>query len=473
MLTYQPGALPPTFQTLLDSFAHDDGLPFADLLSADDIQHACDHNNVSFAQSPDDVWTPALTLWTFLTQCLSDAKSCVAAVARAMVLRIGLGLPPCSANTGAYCKARAKLPEPLLRGLTLQVGIQLERQAPDSWRWYARRVVLVDGTEVSLSDTPDNQRAYPQPCTQRPGLGFPQLRLVVLLGFATAALLGAALGPCQGKQTGELALFRTLLGQVVAGDVIVADRYYCSWWLVALLLACGADVVFRLHQQRHADFRRGRRLGRDDHVVNWPKPPRPAWMDEETYESLPGQLTVRQLRVRVDRPGCRVRQLVVATTLLDARAYPHADIADLYHRRWHVELDIRNLKVTLGMDVLSCKTPEMVRKEIWTHLLGYNLIRKVLAQAALAGQRTPRQLSFAGALQTWQAFRWLLVLELGDVRGAVVRALLLAVSTHAVGNRPDRVEPREVKRRPKGKRMTRPRAQRRAELLGQAGTIQV
>jgi hypothetical protein len=473
MLTYQPGAAPPTFQTLLNSFAHHDGLPFADVLTSDDIQDACDHHDVSFAQGPDEVWTPALTLWTFLAQCLSDAKSCVAAVARAMVLRIGLGLPPCSANTGAYCKARAKLPEALLRGLTLQVGIQLERQAPDDWRWHARRVLLADGTELSMPDTPENQQAYPQPATQRPGLGFPQLRLVVLLGFATAALVGAALGPCQGKQTGETALFRQLLGQVTAGDVIVADRYYCSWFLVALLLECGADVVFRLHQRRHADFRRGRRLGRHDHVVVWPKPPRPDWMDPDTYASLPGQLSVRQLRVTVERPGCRVRQLVVATTLLDARTYPHADIADLYHRRWHVELDLRNLKATLGMDVLSCKSPAMIRKEIWTHLLGYNLIRKVLAQAALAGQCTPRQLSFAGALQTWQAFRWLLVLELGEVRGAVVRALLVAVSMHEVGQRPNRVEPREVKRRPKGKRMTRPRAQRRAELLGQAGTVQV
>ena len=455
----------PTFTTVLRSFAQPDGLPFGDVLTEQSIQDACDSEGVHFGQGPDDVYTPAVTLWAFLAQCLSACTSCVAAVARVLVLRVAMGLPPCGAGSGAYCKARAKLPESLLQRLTLQVGVALEHQAPNAWRWKDRRVLLADGCELSMPDTEDNQREYPQLRNQKPGLGFPRMRLVVLLAFATACLIDAALGPCKGKGTGETELFRTLLDQIQAGDVVVADRYYCTWWLVALLVGCDADVCFRLHHLRHYDFRKGRPLGKGDHVVRWTKPARPAWMDEATYRGLPDSLEVREVRVVVNTPGFRVRQFVAATTLLDAKRYSAADVADLYHRRWQVELDIRALKQTLQMDVLSCKSPEMVRREVWAHLLAYNLVRKVLAQAALAGEVTPRQLSFAGAVQTLNAFRWLLTVGAGPEDGRLVRALLLAVATHVVGKRPGRVEPREVKRRQKVKLLTKPRAQRRAELL--------
>ena len=458
----------PTFATVLRSFASADGLPFTDVLTAQDVQDACVADNVCFAEGEHAVYTPAVTLWAFLAQCLSASKSCVAAVARVLVLRVALGLPPCGAGSGAYCKARAKLPESLLRRLTYQTGVTLEQQAPDAWRWRARRVLLVDGCELSMPDTPANQEEYPQLKNQKPGLGFPRLRLVVLLAFATAALVGAALGPVKGKGSGETERFRTLLDRLAAGDVIVADRYYCTWWLVALAQGRGADVCFRLHHLRHYDFRKGRRLGQGDHVASWPKPARPAWMDKDTYAALPESLQVREVRVRVTTPGYRVRDFVVATTLTDATQYSAVQIADLYHRRWHVELDIRALKQTLQMEVLSCKTPAMVRREVWAHLLAYNLTRKVLAQAAQAGQVSPRQLSFAGAVQTLNAFRWWLTVGCGDDGGRSVRALLLAVATHRVGNRPGRVEPREVKRRQKGKLLTKPRAQRRAELLKKA-----
>jgi hypothetical protein len=458
----------PTFATVLRSFASADGLPFTDVLTAQDIHDACAAEDVGFGEGPHAVYTPAVTLWAFLAQCLSASKSCVAAVARVLVLRVALGLPPCGAGSGAYCKARAKLPESLLRRLTYQAGVSLEQQAPDAWRWQSRRVLLVDGCELSMPDTPANQQDYPQLQNQKPGLGFPRLRLVVLLAFATAAAVGAALGPVKGKGAGETERFRTLLDRIAAGDVIVADRYYCTWWLVALVQRQGAAVCFRLHHLRHYDFRKGRRLGAGDHAVPWPKPARPAWMDADTYASLPKFVQVREVRVRVTTPGFRVRDFIVATTLTDAGAVSAAQIADLYHHRWHVELDIRSLKQTLAMDVLSCKTPEMVRREVWAHLLAYNLTRRVLAQAALAGQGTPRQLSFAGAVQTLNAFRWLLTVGGGDDGGRSVRALLLAVATHRVGNRPGRVEPREVKRRQKVKLLTKPRAQRRAELLQQA-----
>jgi len=328
----------PTFATVLRSFGTADGLPFAAVLTEQDITAACDQEGVHFGQGPDDVYTPAVTLWAFLAQCLSASKSCVAAVARVLVLRVALGLSPCGAGNGAYCKARAKLPESLLRRLTLQVGAALEQQAPDAWRCQGRRVLLADGCEVSMPDTEANQKEYPQLNNQKPGLGFPRLRLVVLLAFATAGLLGGALGPCKGKGTGETELFRTLLDQIAAGDIVVADRYYCTWWLVTLLVAAGADVCFRLHHKRHCDFRTGRKLGQGDHLVSWPKPARPDWMDEATYLALPDAVEVREVRVVINTPGFRVRQLVVATTLVDAQRYSALAVGELYHRRWHVDI---------------------------------------------------------------------------------------------------------------------------------------
>jgi DDE family transposase len=463
---YRPPAPRPSFAHALQDLAGDEGCPFHDLLPQGQVERIAAEGGAHFAQGSQDVWTPALTVWAFLGQCLSPAKSCVAAVARALVLRVALGLPPCSAATGAYCKARAKLPERFLQRLALEVGRQVEGRAPDAWRWRGKRVLLADGTEVSLPDTPENQKAYPQSGGQRPGLGFPAMRLVVLLAFASACLVGCATGPCKGKGSGETALFRSLVEEILPGDVVVADRYYCSYWAVALLGQRGADACLRLHQRRKYDFRRGRRLGPGDHVVTWAKPKRPGWMDEDTYARLPDTLTVREVRVVVSGPGCRSRVILIATTLTDARAYPKADLAELYHRRWHVELATRSIKQTLQMDRLSCKTPAMARKEVWAHLLAYNLVRKAMAEAAWSNRTTPRRLSFAGAVQTLNAFRWALLLGPGQGRKDLVRAVLLAIGTHAVGDRPGRCEPRKVKRRPKGyARLTRPRAQERAECL--------
>jgi hypothetical protein len=468
--SYSSSGIRPTFRSVLRSFLDDPGLPFSDVLPDDEIQALCQKHSVHFGDD-DGVYTPAVTLGAWLSQCLSAAKSCVAAVARVLVLRVALELAVCSANTGGYCKARRKLPEPFLRDLTLTAGRHLEDAAPHTWRWKGRRALLVDGTECSMPDTPKNQAEYPQPGSQKPGLGFPMIRLVVLLTFATAALVGCAMGPHHGKETGETALFRSLLGEIRDGDVAVADRYHCSYWQIALIKAerAGADVCFRLHQRRQYDFSKGQRLGKDDHIVTWSKPPRPDWLDKETYAALPDRLTIREVRFVVDTPGWRSKEIVVATTLLDAKVYTRKEIAELYHARWHVELDIRNIKQTLKMDVLSCKDPEMVRKEVWTHLLAYNLARRAMAQAASRGEVKPRELSFAGAVQTLDAFRWLLLLGEEGRWLLLAKTALVALATHRVGDRPGRNEPRKVKRRPKGYgRLTRPRAEERAALLVEA-----
>jgi hypothetical protein len=463
MPSYLPSTLGSRFSSSHSQLIAGDGLPIADALLETEIRQAADAVDVDL--DADFIYTPAITLWAFLTQALSGSTSCLAAVARVIVLRAALELPPCSANTGAYCKARARLSEAFLRELTYRVGETVEDQAPDAWRWHGRRVLLVDGFQSTMLDTPDNQAAYPQPRSQKPGLGFPMIRVVVLLTFATASLVGAACGRCRGKKTGETALFRELLDRIRPGDVVVADRFYCNYWMIALLLARGADVAFRMHQKRHFDFRRGRRVGPDDHVVTWTRPQRPAWMDESLYATIPESLTLRELRFAVAEPGYRSRDIVVATSLVDATAYEREEVADLYHRRWHVELDIRSIKQTLNLDHISCKTPAMVRRALWVGLLAYNLVRRVMKEAALARGLCPRQLSFAGAVQTLEAFRSLLMSCPEQRKGELLVLVLGAVATHKVGDRPGRCEPRRVKRRPKYPLLNKPRAEARAELL--------
>ncbi len=467
MSSYQRAGRGATFQHVLNGFVQSDTLPFRDVLTAAQIEQAATAEQVTFGSGANDVFSVPLTLWAFITQVVSNQKSCVAAVARVLVLLTTLGRKACDAGTGAYCKARAKLPEAFLRRLVCDVGEQLEAQVPQAWRWHGHMVKLVDGTTLSMPDTVANQAVYPQSRSQQPGIGFPVLRWVALVGLATGAVLDSAFGPWRGKQTGETALFRTLLDRLQPDDVLVADRYYCSYWMVALAQARGVHVVFRQHHLRHTNFRCGQHLGRDDHVVTWSKPQRPEWMDPESYEALPATLTLREVRGQVDTPGCRVQALIVVTTLLDPEAYPLEDVLELYHQRWHVESDLRSIKTHMKMEILSWKTPAMVHREIWAHLLAYNLVRKVIAQAAQQHDLTPRQLSFTGALQTLNAFRSLLLTAGNDDLPLLSRRILTAIATHRVGDRPNRVEPRKIKRRPKGySRLLKPREQERAALLG-------
>ena len=457
----------PQFAQALAPFVTEPGLPFANVLPAETVERAFAEEGVRFGATKKSVFTPALTLWAFLSQVVHEAKSCHAAVLRVAALLIALKRTPCTEDTAAYCRARAKLPACVLRRLTLEVGRNLEQEIPSAWLWHGKHVQLVDGTTMTLPDTEENQRAYPQLASQKRGLGFPIIRMVVLLSLATAALQGMAYGPYQGKETGETALLRQLLADVPAGHVLLADRYYCSYWLVALALAAGIDVVFRLHQLRDYDFRRGQRLGQDDHVVSWRKPQRPEWMDHDTYAALPDCLTVREIRFQVRTPGFRVEEVVIATTLTDAALYSAEDLADLYHQRWHVELDIRAIKISLQMDHLRCRTPFMVAKEIWAHFLGYNLVRKVSAQTALARGIHPRSVSFTGTMDALAA-TWSQLTLAGTAaeRQRQGQALLQILGSKPVGNRPDRCEPRQVKRRPKQyKHLRRPRAQARAKLL--------
>jgi Transposase DDE domain len=449
-------------ETLRTQFAQAEGLPFADLLTPERLEGALREEKAAWREA---IWTPVLTLWAFLSQVSSPDGSCRMTVDRVLAWLVSRGEEPCTAKTDPYCKARQRLPESLLQRLVRETGQSLHALSPATWLWQNRRVKIVDGTTVSMPDTPANQAAYPQPASQKRGLGFPLARLVVVFCLATGTVLDAALGRYHGKQQGENSLLRTLEEALEPDDVLLADRYYSGWFDLACWQQRGVDVVTRLHQQRRCDLRRGRRLGRNDHVVVWAKPQRPAWMDEATYQSLPEQLELREVRVQVAQPGYRTKVLVVVTTLLDAEVYSAAELARLYRLRWHAELDLRSLKVTLGMDVLRCKSPAMVRKEIWARLLVYNLIRGVMAQAAEQVGCDPRELSFKGALQAMTTFAERLLEAEGNRFEELYEWLLITIGANQVGDRPDRVEPRARKRRPKHyPLLTKPRKEARKKL---------
>jgi putative transposase len=429
--------------TVAEARRHGD-LYFAALLSQDRIEKAFGSARW-FWQGW--IYTPAVTVWVFLAQCLSPDHSCRDAVARLIAWRVARGWKPCSAETSAYCTARNGLPEEALRALVRDTGQQVENESPRAWLWHGRRVRVVDGSTVTMPDTPENQAAYPQAKTQQPGCGFPIARILVIFSLSVGTVLEAAIGKYKGKQTGENSLFRELYGVLADGDVILADRYFSGWSDIALPLQRGIDIVVRKHQLRRTDFRKGTRLSKDDHLISWRKPQRPKWMSVAQYAALPEALTLREVRVRVIQEGFRTQSLVVVTTLLDAAQYPAEEIAQLYRRRWQAELHLRSLKVVLQMDHLRCKRPERVHNEFHMHLVGYNLIRGVMATAAYASGNSPWEISFKGTLQTLHHL--LPALLSPAALDAWCEALFTAVATHVVGNRPNRFEPRRVKRRPK------------------------
>jgi hypothetical protein len=466
MPSYSPVQHRQDCDRVLAPFVAHPELPFADVLTGADVQEAFADHEVHFGTSRTAVYTPPLTLWGFLSQGVHKEKACLAAALRIGVLLLALSRPAGDCNSGTYCRARAKVPHGLLRQLAVQVGRRLERQVPEAWLWHGRHIHLVDGFTVQAPDTSANQQRYPQPRSQKPGLGFPLLRLVVMLSLVTACVQDLAYGPSKGKKTGEPALFRRLLAEMVAGDVVVFDRYYCSYFMVALALQHDLDLVVRLHQRRSCDFRRGRRLGPDDHLVVWQRPPRPTWMTDAEYQTIPETLTVREIRVRVAEPGFRVETLVVVTTLTDAAVYDTEAIGDLYRKRWQVELDIRALKVSLQMEYLRCRSPFMIDKELWANVLSYNLVRKVATQAARLHNRHPRAISFTATKQAVEAAWQPLSTAPAAQQLELGQHLLKELSKQRVGDRPNRCEPRAVKRRPKAQALlTQPRAEAKAELL--------
>ena len=399
------------------------------------------------------IYGPLVTLVLFIEQVLGADHSCQDTVARGLSARTALGQTPCSLNTAAYCKARWRLPFGLLERLGREVGARLSAGQPAAWRWRGREVKLIDGTTVSMPDTAANQASFPQHRGQKPGLGFPVARLVAVVSLSCGAVLEWAMDACEGKNTGETALLWRLMPRLRRGDVLIADSYYCGYFMLAGLVTLGVDLVMPQHHLRITDFRRGQRLGVRDHGVTWVRPQRPDWMDEAVYATMPETLTMREVRV-----GGRT----LVTTLIDARTVSKPELAELYGSRWHVELDLRAIKTVMQMDILRCQTPRMVEKEIAAHLLAYNLVRAVMAQAACTNNLLPRQLSFKAALQLLNAFE----MNLRHDHAMTRTQLLAAVGSRRLAHRPHRVEPRAVKRRPKPHQLlTKPRYVMRERLI--------
>lgn len=383
-------------------------------------------------------YPPTVTLSMFLGQAMSADGSCQNAVNEVVVKRLMNGMHAGSVNTGGYCIARQRLPQEMVCTLARQTGELLSAHTPKDWLWRGRHVKLVDGTTVLMPDTEENQTRYPQHGGQAPGVGFPIARMVGVISLSTGAVIDAAMGPYKGKCTGEYGLFRRIRESFVEGDIMLADSYFCSYFLIADMLARGVDVLFEQHGARGTDFRRGKNLGKRDHLVCWTKPRiRPDWMSLDEYRNHPQEITVREMKVG---------KKVLVTTFLAPRKTPKATLGELFLQRWHVELDLRNIKTTLGMETLSCKTPDMCEKEMWVYMLAYNLIRLLMAEAALQADVLPRQLSFKHTLQIWIAWSQRQFLSAAKEDTA---ALFILIAQIRVGNRPGRVEPRAVKRRPK------------------------
>jgi hypothetical protein len=442
-----------SLQEVRSRFARNEGLPFADVLTQASILDVLNEHGVKYR---DRVFNPVTTIWGFLSQVLSDDHSCRDAVSRIIAHRAANGLDVCSPNTASYCTARSRLLTGVLRTLAKRTAQQLQASVAEEWKWNGRRVFIADGSHVSMPDTPQNQASYPQPPTQQPGLGFPLARLTVLLSLATGACHDLAIAAYAGKGTGETTLLRQMYGALKPGDVVLADALFDNYFLICELRDRGIDIVARAQAQRVGSETVESRP--DSAILIWQRPNKPHGMKGEQYRRYPKSLRMRQVAVDARDKNNRAEQFQVITTILDA-SIDGRQIGDLYERRWEGEVDIRSIKSVMKMDILRCKTPEMVHKEIWAHLLAYNLLRTAMAVAASENGIEPRKVSFKGAKQALTAFAPKIEAARPENRAALIDAMLRVMAYHRVGDRPGRWEPRARKRRPKpGMRLMQPRA---------------
>ena len=441
------GRLRKQIRFLRRQFLQDGELPFSEVLSEQMVKQALIAAGVVWNER---IYTPVVTLWVFLGQVLSADHSCRAAVARLIAHRISRGLRPCSPETGAYCQARKRLPEKFFSMVSCMVGRALDDKVDPKWLWNGRRVYMFDGTVVRMPDTAANLKSYTKTPNQKPGLGFPIARLGAIISLSCGSILDVGFRSYSGKGQGESNLLRQMWDLFSPGDVLLGDRLMCSWREMVMLNQRGVHSVTRLCR-RTADFRRGKRLGKGDHIVYWPKPYHRT-ADKEEYKALPDYLAVRETRVRVEQRGFRTKTIIVVTTLLDAEQTTKEDLGDLHLARWNIELDFRSIKSTLQMHDLRCKSPELMRKEVWTHVLAYNLIRTIIAQAASKHDREPRSISFKGTVQTLEAFQPIIAIQgkhNSEFRMLLYQQLLDVIAVHQVADRLNRFEPRLLKRRPK------------------------
>ncbi|WP_420467169.1 IS4 family transposase [Panacagrimonas sp.] len=389
------------------------------------------------------IFTRRVTLGLFVEQVISHDPACQDAVGRALSQRVALGLSPCSLNTGPYCKARERLPLAVIEHLLLDIAHDAQPLAA-SWNGWRRPIKLVDGTVVSMPDTPANQAAFPQNRSQQPGLGFPLARIVGVVSLSSGCVLAYTVSPCEGQATAECRQFQRLLEAFEPGDLVIADRAYASYFLIQAVQDRGIDFLIRDLGRRHP--RQPVCGPPQDHLVDWVKPARPRWMDPATY--------------RTARPALRLREVQQGDRrlLTNLRTGSPEQLDSLYQQRWHIELDFRAIKSTLQMDILRCQSPAMIHKEIAAHLLAYNMIRALMVRALQNQSSSPRAYSFAAARRAVARFQEALRHDPCRCFNSAFEQMLNAISAANIPIRPGRVEPRAVKRRPKNPiRLTLPR----------------
>lgn len=397
------------------------------------LEHYCEQRSCFF--------TPQKTLQLFLRQVLSADKSCRNAVIGVLFQHIQQGEQPSSSNTGSYTKARQRLQETMIYELVQALSLTTQTKCSKKWLWKGHEVKVVDGTTFIMPDTVANQNCFPQPRTQAKGCGFPIGRLVAVMSLSTGSVIDYKIGAYLGKGTGESTLLRSILSNSIhQHDILIGDKYYPSYFLLHSLMSQQSHGVFQLGNSRICDFRTGRQLSHKEHITTWHKPKRPSWMSQSEYDCIPKHIEVREFKIKGN---------VYVTTLLDHKKYKKQEMAELYRQRWQVELSLRNIKTTLGMESLRCKSPSMVRKEIGVFLLGYNLMRAMMVNSAKIGRVQPMAISFKATLQWFnQSITYLNMLP-NNERQRLFTIILKKIALYRIGERPGRTEPRVLKLRKK------------------------
>lgn len=475
---------PQSFTIFKRSMIQADGLPLSDILNSDLIADVFKEEGIQFGIADEDVYTPAITLWAMISQCLfsSSARSCKAAAGRVVSLWAQIAGRVVAQNAGNYCRAKAKISINAIRRITRRLASEVELEITpfddlssplDAEQSEARlsprviatirsqpvhgRFLLADGFTIDGPDTPENQAKYPQNPAQAEGIGFPILRCVVLISLVTGMLCDLAYAAYVGKETGETALLRQIKGSLRRGDTLVADSYYCTYWLVAMCMSMGVNVVMKNHHKRDDNPLGAKRLSERERLVTWLRPERPDWMSKREHKKVSNAITIRLSDVEVKTASSRSESFTIATTMLDIERYSNEWLGSIYESRWMVEPDIKTIKCTIGLEHLRGQSPEAMERELWTGMLTYNLVRMKMLQSGYAANREIRSMSFTETYQVLST-NWLLCACAG-VSDAMAAAAQAQGVCAVVGNRPGRAEPRENKRRPKVlKLMTVPRA---------------
>lgn len=404
----------------------------------------------SGAMSRSRLFSKENTFWAFFSQVLDADGGCMEVIRKLQSYASIKGIKVPSSSTASYCTARKKLSQQMLADILAHTAERLE-QIPETGILNNRRVIVVDGTGVSMPDTPDNQEVWPQTSSQKPGCGFPTARICACFSLQTGALLSYAVG---NKKNHELPLFRQQWKTFNQGDIFLGDKGFCSYFDIANLGEQGVDSVVTLARRTPVNAATSlKKLGPDDLLITWKRPVYNVNLSysQQEWTKLPKELILRQIKVTVNNPGFRTQELYIITTLLDDAQYPAQDLADLYFKRWDVELFFRDIKTTMGMDILRCQTPDMIRKEILMHFIAYNCIRRLMYEAAEEADLEVRVVSFKGSLQALR--NWEPHLNQAKLSKAecfrLISDLYEAMTNTPIRQRPGRGEPRCMKRRPK------------------------